>query len=159
MYYKSCKLLRKMIIATHSEYVIQNALKDRTNVLVIILSDDNGVIRARKNTAPNVLPSITAAETNYLAFGVPTIDYHIELYGFLQTKTGNHSIEACDKYIVRQIPTYDVAKHQRLDSYKSSNYQTLPTYIRNAIDHPGSGRKYTEEELEKSIKFLIELCK
>ena len=149
----------QMIIATHSEYVIQNALKDRSNVLVIILFDDNGVIRARKITAPNVLPSITAAETNYLAFGVPTIDYHIELYGFLQTKTGNHSIEACDRYIVRQIPTYDVAKHQRLDSYKSSNYQTLPTYIRNAIDHPDSGRKYTEEELEESIKLLIELCK
>lgn len=74
-------------------------------------------------------------------------------------KTGCHSIEACDRYIVRQIPTYDVAKHQRLDSYRLSNYQTLPTYIRNAIDHPDSGRTYTEEELEKSIKLLVELCR
>ena len=76
----------QMIIATHSEYVIQSALKDRDNVLVIILSDENGSVKAKKITAPNVLPCITAAETNYLAFGVPTIDYHIELYGYLQTK-------------------------------------------------------------------------
>lgn len=148
----------QMIIATHSEYVIQSALKDRDNILVIILSDDNGVIRGRKITAPNVLPSITAAETNYLAFGVPTTDYHIELYGYLQTKTGCHRIEDCDSYIASH-PQYDAAKYQRLDSYHSSNYQTLPTYIRNAIDHPDSGRTYTEAEFEKSIKFLIELCK
>lgn len=148
----------QMIIATHSEYVIQSALKDRDNVLVIVLSDENGKINAREITAPNVLPSVTAAETNYLAFGVPSIDYHIELYGYLQTKTGCHRIEDCDSCIASQ-PQYDAAKHQRIDSYRSSNYQTLPTYIRNAIDHPDSGRTYTEEEFEESIKLLIELCK
>lgn len=148
----------QMIIATHSEYVIQSALKDRDNVLVIVLSDENGTINAREITAPNVLPSVTAAETNYLAFGIPSIDYHIELYGYLQTKTECHRIEDCDSYIASQ-PQYDAAKHERIDSYRSSNYQTLPTYIRNAIDHPDSGRTYTEEEFEESIKLLIELCK
>lgn len=148
----------QMIIATHSEYVIQSALKDKDNVLVIILSDENGVVKARKITAPNVLPSITAAETNYLAFGVPTTDYHIELYGYLQTKTGCNRIEDCDSYIAGQ-PQYLAAKHERLDSFGSHHYQTLPTYIRNAIDHPDSGRTYTEEEFEESIKLLIELCK
>lgn len=150
----------QMIIATHSEYVIESALEDRDNVLVIVLSDENGVIKARNITAPNVLPSITAAETNYLAFGVPSIDYHIELYGYLQTKTGFHRIEDCDGYIAGRIPIYDVAKHQKIDnSYPPHHYQTLPTYIRNAIDHPDSGRTYSEEELEESIRLLIELCK
>lgn len=149
----------QMIVATHSEYVIESALKDRDNVLVVILSDENGVNKARNITAPNVLPSVTAAETNYLAFGVPSIDYHIELYGYLQTKTGCHRIEDCDGYIARQ-PQYDVTKHQKTDdSYLHHHYQTLPTYIRNAIDHPDSGRTYSEEELEESIRLLIELCK
>lgn len=149
----------QIIIATHSEYVIESALKDRDNVLVIILSDENGVIKARSITAPNVLPSITAAETNYLAFGVPSIDYHIELYGYLQTKSGSHRIEECDAYIARQAQ-YDIAKHQKIDdSYPHHHYQTLPTYIRNAIDHPDSGRTYTEKDLEESIKLLIKLCK
>lgn len=150
----------QMILATHSEYIIQSALKDRDNVLVVILSDVNGIINARKITAPNVLPIITSAETNYLAFGVPSIDYHIELYGYLQTKTGFHRIEDCDGYIAGRIPIYDVAKHQKIDnSYPPHHYQTLPTYIRNAIDHPDSGRTYSEEELEESIRLLIELCK
>lgn len=81
-----------MILATHSEYVIQSALKDRENVLVIVLTDDNGTNCSKKITAPSVLPTVTSAETNYLAFGVPSVDYHIELYGYLQTKCGCHQI-------------------------------------------------------------------
>lgn len=149
----------QMIIATHSEYVIQSALEDRDNVLVIVLSDDSGKIKSKHITAPSVLPSVTAAETNYLAFGVPSIDYHIELYGYLQTKTGNHSIEGCDRYISQQ-PQYNSIQHEKIDnSHPGHSYITLPTYIRNAIDHPDSGRTYKEEELKTSIELLIELCK
>lgn len=149
----------QMIIATHSEYVIQSALQDRENVLVIVLSDDSGTIKSKHITAPSVLPSVTAAETNYLAFGVPSVDYHIELYGYLQIKTGNHSIEGCDRYISQQLQ-YNSNKHEKNDnSYPGHSYITLPTYIRNAIDHPDSGRTYTEEQLKTSIELLIELCK
>ena len=148
----------QMIVATHSEYVIQSALVDRDNVLVIVLTDENGTIINRKVTAPNALPTITSAETNYLAFGVPSTDYHIELYAYLQMKTNNHTIEACDAYIAQQSQ-YDRTKHEKLDRYRNHNYQTLPTYIRNAIDHPDSGRSYTEEEFKASIELLIELCR
>ncbi|SHH07914.1 Predicted ATP-binding protein involved in virulence [Butyrivibrio fibrisolvens DSM 3071] len=148
----------QMIVATHSEYVIQSALEDRDNVLVIVLTDENGTISSRKVTAPNVLPTITSAETNYLAFGVPSKDYHIELYAYLQMKTNNHTIESCDAYIAQQ-QQYDRTKHEKFDGYRNHNYQTLPTYIRNAIDHPDSGRSYTEEEFKASIELLIELCR
>lgn len=148
----------QMIVATHSEYVIQSALMDRNNVLVIVLSDNNGTITSNHITAPNVLPYVTAAETNYLAFGVSSVDYHIELYGYLQSKTGKHGIEECDIYISQQSQ-YDTRIHEKIDSYNRHNYQTLPTYIRNAIDHPDSGRTYTEYELKTSIELLIELCK
>ena len=149
----------QMIVATHSEYVIQSAFKDRGNVLMIVLTDENGIIKAKSITAPFVLPSNTIAETNYLAFGVSSTDYHIELYGQLQTKTGKHRIEDCDFYITQQ-PQYVKTLHEKLDnSYPGHHYQTLPTYIRNAIDHPDSGRFYTESELKTSIELLIELCK
>ncbi len=150
----------QMIIATHSEYVLQSALKDRDDVLVIVLTDDNGTIRCKNITAPNVLPTITSAETNYLAFGVSSTDYHIALYAYLQTKTGNHNIEACDRYIEQQ-PQYDAAKHEKIDtSYPGHSYRTLSTYIRNAIDHPDNpSRSYSEEELRTSIELLIKLCR
>ena len=36
-------------------------------------------------------------------------------------------------------------------------HETLPTYIRNTIDHPDSGRKYEQAELRKSIVYLRNL--
>ena len=149
----------QMIVATHSEYVLQSALKDIDNVLVIVLTDDNGIVSSKRIITPNVLPTITSAETNYLAFGVPSIDYHTELYGYLQTKSGKHYVDDCDQYIAQQSH-YDAAKHEKIDnSYQNHHYKTLPTYIRNAIDHPDSGRIYTEEDLKTSIELLIKLCR
>ncbi len=119
----------------------------------------NGIICSKMITAPNVLPIVTSAETNYLAFAIPSIDYHIELYGYLQTKIGKHHIDECDSYIA-QCSQYDRSMHEKIDnSYQNHRYRTLPTYIRNAIDHPDSGRNYTEEELKTSIELLIELCR
>lgn len=146
----------QMIFATHSEYVIRAALKDPENVLVVILTDDNGTIRGDKIN-DIVLPNITAAEVNYLAFGIKSIDYHIALYGDLQTQTGNSVIQAMDTYIENQ-PEYSPTLHEK-DDTTHGHYKTWPTYIRNAIDHPDSGRSYNETELALSIELLRTLCK
>ena len=153
----------QMIIATHSSYVIQEALKNPNDVLVIVLQDNNGVIEADEITAPSVLPQITPAETNYMAFHVPTIDYHIELYGWLQRKNNDLNVKQCDDYIKNQTQ-YDASKHSKPSSFTNNNghtttYDTLPTYIRNAIDHPDPSRSFTDDELRMSIELLMELCK
>lgn len=154
----------QMIIATHSEYVLRSALEDRDNVLIIVLSDDNGTIHSKNITAPMILPTITSAETNYLAFGILAVDYHIELYGYLQNKTGNLTVKSCDDYIAAQTVFFNPALHTKTSSFtnqrgQTTNYQTLPTYIRNLIDHPDPTRNYTQEELKCSIELLIELCR
>lgn len=148
----------QLIIATHSEYVLKSALKDPNNVLVITLNETAGVITPTMVTAPSVLPSITIAETNYIAFNIASIDYHIELYGYLQTRENKPTIKACDDFILNH-PLYNPQKYSKPYSYNKTNYQTLPTYIRNAIDHPDSSHTYTDEELRKSIEFLIQLLK
>lgn len=148
----------QIFMATHSEYVIRAALQDPNNVLVIVLKDNHGSIEASNIIAPFVLPSITDAEVNYNAFGVSTTDYHIQLYGCLHNKINpDASIMECDRYI-RQSPDYNAAIHDKSYIYNNRTYQTLPTYIRNAIDHPDSGHRYTEEELKTSIELLIKLC-
>lgn len=153
----------QMIIATHSEYVLRSALEDRDDVLIVILSDDNGVIHSKNITAPTILPIITSAETNYLAFGIISPDYHIELYGYLQDKTQNYTVKKCDNYIAAQ-KSFNPALHTKTSSYKNQNgritkYKTLPTYIRNLIDHPDQTKNYTQEELQCSIELLIKLCR
>lgn len=154
----------QMIIATHSEYVLRSALQDRDNVLIIVLDDDNGTIHSKNIVAPTILPTITSAETNYLAFGILSVDYHIELYGYLQNKTSNLTVKSCDDYIVAQTALFNPALHARASYFtnrngQTTNYQTLPTYIRNSIDHPDPTRTYTQEDLKCSIELLIELCK
>lgn len=152
----------QIIIATHSEYVLRSALADRENVLVIVLNDDNGTIRPKKIIAPTILPTITSAETNYLAFGIPSADYHIELYGYLQNRTENYTVKSCDEYIYNSS-SFNSKLHEKESSFKPQHgnpitYRTLPTFIRNAIDHPNTAERYTKEELERSIELLIELC-
>lgn len=149
----------QIIIATHSEYILQSALEDKDNSLIITLNDINVKIEGRKIVSPNVLPSITLAETNYIAFGIISTDYHIQLYGYLQNKTGTESsVKSCDDYI-SQSSLYKHNIHNKVSSYKKNMYKTLPTYIRNAIDHPSSTNNYTYEELKCSTELLIELCK
>lgn len=147
----------QMILATHSENVVRAALKDPDNVLVIILNNENGIVKADK-IHDRVLPTIMAAEVNYLAFDIKSIDYHIALYGDLQSQTGKTRIVDMDGYIETQ-PEYNNLMHEKDDNTSYGHYKTLPTYIRNAIDHPDSGRVYTEEDLEKSIVLLRAICK
>ena len=147
--------MSQIFFATHSENVIQAATKDLDNTLIIILSSDGGVIKADK-MSKMVLPTATAAEINYLAFGVHTVDYHIALYGDFQLQTGKTSIAAADTEIEAQCE-YVPAQHEKIDTYRPG-YKTLPTYIRNKIDHPDSPRVYTEAEFEISTLLLRSIC-
>lgn len=148
----------QLFFATHSEYVLCEALKDRDNTLIVVLKDNNGTIEKNEVQTPFVLPSITTSEINYAAFNVFSTDFHIALYGYLQTLTGKGKIEDCDNYIASShlfIPDL----HEFSSSYKTTNYRTLSTMIRNHIDHPDNEYSYTDEQLKTSTLLLIELIK
>lgn len=147
----------QLFLASHSEHVLKDALTDSANNLVIVLWDDNGVIKSKRIDAPSVLPTITAAETNYLAFDIVSNDYHIELYGWLQDKAGGLNVKACDNFL-KARPEYIVATHYKPSSHGATTYDTLSTFIRNSIHHPDPARVFTEAELKTSIELLIELC-
>ena len=124
-------------------------------------------VEVRRITTPLILPTVTSAELNYVAFGIVSNDYHIELYGLLQNKIalsrGNIdcSVKDCDTYITQQAE-YDPILHRKPSAHitprRTTSYESLPTYIRNAIDHPDPSRTFTPEELSKSIELLIKLC-
>lgn len=147
--------MSQIFFATHSENVIKAAIKDLDNTLIVILSSDGGVIKADK-MSKMVLPTPTAAEINFLAFGVYTVDYHIALYGDFQHQTGKQTIAGADAELESQ-PEYIPVQHEKIDTY-GHGYKTLPTYIRNKIDHPDSSRIYTETEFEISTLLLRSIC-
>lgn len=159
----------QIFTATHSQYVLKSALDNSSNTLILLLKNKSGTLEISHITAPVVLPSITSAEINYVAFDLVSNDYHIELYGHLQNKIAHAqgatecSVVDCDTYITQQAD-YDATKHYKLSSHTHKNghvtqYNTLSTYIRNAIDHPDPTRTVTPEELRISIELLIKLCR
>lgn len=150
----------QMFFATHSEEVIKNALKDK-DTLVVVLKNKNGVIESKKIDAPIILPSITAAEINYLAFDIVSTDFHIALFSTLQNANGFSRIKEVDNFILASN-LYDSSKHYKPHSYTpvrgcQQNYETLPVYIRNAIDHPDNSCTYSNDELKESIELMIKL--
>lgn len=134
---------------------MKEALKHPNDNLVIVLKGNGD---SKPINAPTILPTITSAETNYIAFDIVSNDYHIELYGYLQQKYGLSTIKSCDNHIISQ-PQYDASKHEKRSSYGNTTYSSLSTYIRNAIDHPDSGNTFTDEELRTSIELLQELVR
>lgn len=159
----------QIFIATHSQYVLRSALENANNTLILLLKNSSGSMECSHIVAPLVLPSITSAEINYVAFDLVSNDYHIELYGCLQNKIARSrailecSVKDCDKYIA-QHSDYDATKHYKPSDHIKRNgyvtsYDTLPTYIRNAIDHPDPTRIFTQQELRTSIELLIKLCR
>lgn len=148
----------QLFIATHSESVLEDALADKANNLVIVLTEVDGNIAVKRIDAPSVLPTITSAETNYLAFDIVSNDYHIELYGHLQTKESKTTVKSCDDFI-KSHALYNSSIHSKPSSFNTTTYDTLSTYIRNAIDHPDPSKLFSEQELRISIELLIKLCR
>lgn len=147
----------QIIMATHSEYIVKKALEDKENTLVIILENENGIVNQTKVEAPYLLLHLTSAEINFKAFGIYSVDYHIELYGRLQEKTGYDTIRNMDNYIKAQS-IYNNELNKSVTRNGTTSSESLPTYIRNAIDHPDNpNRSYTDDELKQSTSILIKL--
>ena len=149
----------QLFFASHSEYVVASALEHQKDVVVIVLTENGGVISSRKITTPILLPTIIASEVNYAAFGVPTIDYHIALYGAIQSKYNRQTISDCDSFIESCTPFYDSVRHECITTNPKSGrtYRTLPTKVRNHIDHPTTAPAFTPGEMEESIKLMREI--
>lgn len=156
------ELKSQLFIATHSEYVLKEALsqnKKNENNLVIVLKDDGGQIKGdRIDSLSLSLPVITSAEVNYRAFDIPSIDYHIELYGTLQNRFDLSIVKECDKFI-KKSNFYNQKIHYKIWRFKTTTYETLPSYIRNSIDHPDANQGFNEDELRESITLLQKLLR
>ncbi len=151
----------QLILATHSPFIIQQLAE--YNGSIELVSKNDGFITWQNFDNLSQLSITTPNHYSfnlvmYYIFGVPTIELHIELYGYIQKKANKNKISLCDKYIADHT-LYDPAVHSRPDKYGKTQYETLPTYIRNAIDHPNSDREFKEEELRTSIELLIAICK
>lgn len=161
------KQTSQIIISTHSNFVIENALK-LDNSVIIALQENNQPKKITKSSNPFALPLTTSAEVNYHIFDIASIDYHIQLFGYFQSITGIDKIEDIDnkiknnKSLLSKNVLQDSQKNAWQWSYKKTTYDTICCFIRNAIDHPENlpnqnKKEYTKDDLRYSIEILIEL--
>ena len=129
-----------IFFATHSVFMIDREHLGRCFKLI--------KIRNKKTKIEQIEEKKTSfAEIIYEVFGIPTADYHNELYGHLEEK---------NKSDLDSLP-----KNKKWRNKKTGDEETvsLSKYIRHAIHHPENtlNKSFTKDELEESIKVLRQL--
>ena len=167
----------QIIITTHSSDIVKGLKFEQ----IRLISKNNAENSSSKVTIENVsqqtLPYISLNEINCLAFGDYSVEYHNELYGFLQKtvidkeqntggKTDYNSEKNFDKWL-HDKQGCPLNKKWINDKINKTFDVTLATFIRNAIHHPENktnnnpqnpnGRPYSDEELKASIKKMRDI--
>lgn len=163
----------QFIIETHSDHIIKNVLDSSKDTQIIKLKNSTDVPEFYVPGSKHILPTITLGEIQWSAFDMPTIDFHVHLFSFLQHQfasiNNTLSVNATDDSIrTTQAYIRDSARYETgFPRYNSQNKtETLPTYIRNLIDHPEPNRNLYRnndeefnEKLKESIILMINIIK
>lgn len=164
-----CKSFCQIIIETHSEYIVKSAIQKKDKETSIFVSKkDNGYTKTSFFSSSD-FKTDSYLEVIYHSFGIITSDFHILLYGYVKRQYDDKnsgtesSIKKFDEYLLSQ-PNVICKEWKHATSRRTTTYKTLPTFIRNKIDHPDAKNpntnttyEYTEEELRKSVMFLLSL--
>jgi len=162
---------KQIFISTHSPYMFKGAIGAGVNLLLLKSNSDNeiDIINARDEgwgLFGEISP--TWGEINWFAYDLSTIEFHNELYGFVQAKAVD---EDENNYYEENFDTFLQSKgllvyrnnwvKLKKDGITESLERTKQTYIRNFIHHPENehNEKYTEEELRKSIREMVDILK
>ena len=134
----------QVILTTHSPLLIKQ-LAYNENVKNIVLKRDKKI----KSFEERKLSYISSNETNYLAFELPTEEYHNELYEELKMKFGEEmGIKKFDKeFFIKE------KNEKPLYKWKSEEKQvSLHTFVRNQIHHRKENGVAQINNLKESIE-------
>lgn len=157
----------QVIMTTHSPYIVK-ALQEDNNAKIVVLERNAKEHKTTvSNTKKNVLsyPSYSSMnEINYIAFDEPSIEYHIELFGYIHNKLIEKGILS-DKSGINQVDLWLNDKLRTTRNYYDTRYikeigdegsrdkqpeeRTLPYCVRNWIDHPMTEREEKTDEDKK----------
>ena len=157
----------QVIVSTHSPIFFKNSLKKdkKDNIQLLVAKNENGESKFSNSEVFGLFPwSPSWGEINYFAFNYPTIEFHDELYGYLQEITEKYKQDEFENWLMEQ----GISKNKTWTKETKGNPQqpkevTLPTFIRNKVHHPENetmqDTNFTEDELKDSIRIMIGLIK
>jgi AAA15 family ATPase/GTPase len=157
--------VQQVFVTTHSPYLLRGY--DPSRHALYNFTKHKGSNSASPSQALALFgkSSPTWGEINYYAYNLPTVEFHNELYGFLQAKaiTIDPKYQYEDKfenYLMSQgLAQTKMWIREKAGKPLTPAQSTLQTYIRNFIHHPENSRnsEYTLLELNQSITELIPL--
>jgi len=159
---------KQVFISTHSPYMFNGAIGEGANLLIFKKNDDDIEIKNARKESWGLFGrfSPTWGEINWFAYDLPTVEFHNELYGFLQAEAIDENIEnyfedKFDDWLESKLNSEQSKiwiKLKKDGSIENTN-RTTQTYIRNSIHHPENtlNARYTNEELKESIQEMINL--
>ena len=147
----------QIFITTHSPSIVKRL--DFSNL--ILVRDDSeirDVVAVEKKSLP--YPSIN--EVNYLAFQELSVEYHNEMYSYLQAiAIDEDPANEKEKEFEEWLTNHGCIKNKNWIRLvkgvaKPAYPVTLPTYVRNCIHHPENKENavYSEKEISQSIELL-----
>lgn len=149
---------KQIIISTHSPYVIKGCMLKSTRKLIFRRGATGTVDVQDTQTAWGGLPwSPSWGEINYVAYDLSTVEYHNELYGWLQEKHSLAKENDVEQYLVsKNVPLSKKWSRLKAGSQQQPYDVSLSTYVRNSIHHPESSANapFSEPELRGSIEIL-----
>ena len=156
---------KQIFLTTHSPYFFDGRSLMKNIGLFIFKRNDNKSHVEKIDSEWGLFPwSPSWGEINYHAYNLPMLEFHNELYGYIQKKE--------KKFMANEIETYftesGLKKVKKWTREKGGVAQreldvTLQTFIRNKIHHPENltmqDVKYTQDELSQSIKEMIKILR
>ncbi len=150
---------KQIVIASHSPYLLKPLMK--ASRLIVLKQDDSSIRITDQTTSKNLFPwSPSWGEITHKAFDMPTVEFHNELYGYLQEQSGHTGINNFETHLVgRGLIQSKNWIEIRNGNQRQPRQITLQTYIRHSIHHPENqaNTAYTVDELNKSILEMIAL--
>jgi len=153
---------KQIILSTHSPYIFKNCLTRNVGLVIFNRNDQSKVVLSYPNIAGwGKFPwSPSWGEINFHAYGLSTVEFHNELYGYIQETTQNFTLNAMEAFLVQRGIGQNMlwVRGQNGNPLPPVN-STLQTYIRNSIHHPENtfNAPYTPDELKASIVEMINL--
>ncbi len=134
----------QIFLSTHSALLIKQLSGVNVAKIMVLQRQDKPVEMAERK-----LPYISANETNYLAFGLATEEYHNELYEHLKSL---HGEELDYKKFDYQYFIAEKGEVKDRPWKGHPNEVSINTHVRNQIHHSADNGFPSEEDLRLSIE-------
>lgn len=149
----------QVFISTHSTYILDKFNHEKQDILVLNKKQSNKIINKRKELGI-LFSNPTPSEIAYIAFNIPSFEFHNELFNFIQSMDSEEekSVKAVDN-ILKNYNKFTEELEEESGYFDNNNiyhnYSTLTTKIRNEYHHGDIyNLSITEELLVKSIELM-----